>query len=145
MPAISALPARPPISHAAPLPKGNETLLIVEDEPAVRQFLRAALGRYGYKVLESIDGADAIHVAASYSGPIHLLITDVVMPGMGGREVAQQVMLYHGETRVLYVSGYTDDAVVRHGVIDAVDSFLQKPFSPLALARKVRTILDEGH
>jgi DNA-binding NarL/FixJ family response regulator len=77
-----------------------------------------------------------------HPGPIHLLLTDVVMPGMGGRELAEGLRAIHSNLKVLYVSGYTDDAVVRHGIVEATDAFLQKPFTPLALARKVRAVLD---
>jgi DNA-binding NarL/FixJ family response regulator len=80
--------------------------------------------------------------AGRHDGPVHLLVTDVVMPGMGGRELAELLRARHPGLKVLYVSGYTDDAVVRHGIVEAHDAFLQKPFSPLALARKVRAILD---
>jgi DNA-binding NarL/FixJ family response regulator len=93
-------------------------------------------------VLEGCSGGEALVVAESHNGPIHLLITDVVMPGMGGRELAESLRALHPGLKVLFVSGYTDDAVVRHGIVEATDAFLQKPFSPLALARKVRAILD---
>lgn len=122
--------------------KGYETLLVVEDEPMVRRLLRVALEAQGYKVLEARDGEDAIRLADSHAGPIHLLLTDVVMPGLGGREVARQVLLRRSTARVLYISGYTDDAIVRHGVIEATDAFLQKPFTPSSLSRKVRELLD---
>ncbi len=123
-------------------PTGAETVLLVEDEPAVRKFGRLALETQGYTVLEAVGGEDALRVAGR-SGPIHLLITDVVMPRMGGREVAEALRARHAGLKVLYVSGYTDDAVVRHGIVEATDAFLQKPFTPLALARKVRAVLDQ--
>jgi two-component system, cell cycle sensor histidine kinase and response regulator CckA len=96
----------------------------------------------GYTVLEADSGEEAMRVAEGYAGAIHLLVTDVVMPGTGGREVAEALRARQAGLKVLYVSGYTDDAVVRHGIVEATDAFLQKPFTPLALARKVRAVLD---
>jgi YesN/AraC family two-component response regulator len=93
-------------------------------------------------VLEAVEGDEAVRVAAGHSEPIHLLISDVVMPGAGGRVVADRVTELHPEAHVLFVSGYTDDAVVRHGVSQQEVNFLQKPFSPFALAHKVREVLD---
>ena len=123
-------------------PRGTETVLLAEDEAAVRGLTAHILTACGYQVLEAGDGEEALRVAAAHRGPIHLLITDVVMPGTGGRAVAEQLTMRHPEIRVLFVSGYTDDAVIRHGVLrDGVD-FLQKPFSAYALAVKVREVLD---
>jgi YesN/AraC family two-component response regulator len=96
----------------------------------------------GYIALEAASGADAIHIAGKHAGPIHLLITDVVMPGMSGRQVAEKMAALHPEAKVLFVSGYTDDAVVRHGTLHDKVHFLPKPFSPIALARKIRDVLD---
>ena len=123
-------------------PRGTETVLLVEDEAGVRALTRHVLSRCGYEVLEAADGEEAMRVAAAHRGPIHLLITDVVMPGAGGRAVAEQIAARHPAVRVLYVSGYTDDAVIRHGVLREGVSFLQKPFSPVGLALKVREVLD---
>jgi len=123
-------------------PRGVETVLLVEDEPAVRKFGRLALETHGYAVLEAASGEEALRLAASHAGPIHILITDVVMPKMGGREAAEILRSRHAGLKVLFVSGYTDDAVVRHGIVEATDAFLQKPFTPLTLARKVRESLD---
>lgn len=142
LPAVLEAPSPADTSSGAPSRRGNETLLIVEDEPAVRKFMRIALERHGYRVLDAKDGTDAIQAAERHDGPIHLLLTDVVMPGLGGREVAKRVQARHPETRVLYLSGYTDDAVVRHGVVESIDAFLQKPFTPSSLAKKVRDVLD---
>jgi len=94
-------------------------------------------------VLEAIDGADAMGVAVSHRGPIHLMITDVVMPNMGGREVAIALAPLLRDMRVLYMSGYTDDAIVHHGILSPGSRFLQKPFRLDALLRKVREVLDE--
>jgi two-component system cell cycle sensor histidine kinase/response regulator CckA len=123
-------------------PRGTETVLLVEDDDGVRSLTRHMLQNFGYTVLEASGGAAALRVAGEHAGPIHLLITDVVMPGMSGRQVAVGVAGLHPEARVLYTSGYTDDAVVRHGILHADVYFLPKPFSPLALAYKVREVLD---
>jgi two-component system cell cycle sensor histidine kinase/response regulator CckA len=125
-------------------PKGAEVVLLVEDEDAVRKLARMGLEMQGYTVLEARGGADAIRIAQARSEPIHILVTDVVMPGMGGREVAETLRAKRPGLKVLYVSGYTDDAVVRHGIVEATDAFLQKPFTPLSLARKVRAVLDKS-
>jgi PAS domain S-box-containing protein len=123
--------------------QGTETVLLVEDEPAVRSLSRLALQMYGYKVLEACQGDEAIRVSEQHQRAIHLLLTDVVMPGMSGRQVAETLRSMQPAMRVLYLSGYTDDAVVRHGVLEAETAFLQKPFTPLALASKVREVLDQ--
>jgi PAS domain S-box-containing protein len=130
----------------APGPAGNtrgtETLLLVEDEDTVRSLGREVLEGSGYHVLEAVDGVDALRVAESWDGPIHMLVTDVVMPRMGGGELAGKLVALRPGVRVLYVSGYTNDSVVRHGVRDRSSAFLQKPFSLDAFARKVREVLD---
>jgi len=123
-------------------PRGTETILLAEDEAAVRTLTRTILTGCGYRVLEAADGDEAVRVAAGHDGPIHLLITDVVMPGAGGRAVAERITERFPTIRVIYVSGYTDDAVIRHGVLREGVNFVQKPFTPAALARKVRDVLD---
>jgi CheY-like chemotaxis protein len=114
----------------------------VEDEDAVRALTRHILLACGYAVLEARDGAEAVRLAADHPGPVHLLVADVVMPRMGGREAATRVAAARPGIRVLFLSGYTDDAVVRHGILEAEVAFLQKPFTAAALARKVRDTLD---
>jgi len=131
-----------PVTHWSALPQGTETLLLVEDEPEVRWLVRDMLQQLGYTILEARHGIEAQVLSIQHPGPIHLLITDVVMPQMSGREIAEQLRSEHPETKVLYMSGYTDDAVVRHGVLAAEVAFLQKPFTPEALAVKVREVLD---
>ncbi len=122
---------------------GNETILLVEDEHVVRSMLSTSLRTYGYFVLESENGEEAIRIREQYGrNDIHLLITDVIMPGMSGKTLAEKLVKTSPATKVLYISGYTDDAIVRHGVVEKGISFLQKPFAPNELARKVREILD---
>jgi CheY-like chemotaxis protein len=123
-------------------PRGTETILLAEDEKGVRALSALVLTSCGYTVLQAADGDEAIRMAAKHNGPIHLLITDVVMPGRGGRLVAEELVKQHPETRVLYISGYTDDAVIRHGVLREGMNFLHKPFVAFALAQKVREVLD---
>jgi two-component system cell cycle sensor histidine kinase/response regulator CckA len=123
-------------------PTGTETILLVEDEVGVRDLARHVLLGCGYTVLEASTGEKAIQIAVEHREPIRLLVTDVVMPEVGGRIVAEQVIACHPEVRVLYLSGYTDDAVIRHGVLREGVNFLQKPFSPVALAVRVREVLD---
>lgn len=120
---------------------GTETILVVEDEPGVRQLVRRVLQRYGYRVLVAATPHEAIALARSHPAAIHLLISDVVLPEMSGRSLAEQVTASRPEMRVMYMSGYTDEAIVHHGVLDADAPFLQKPFTPAGLARKVRIVL----
>jgi two-component system, cell cycle sensor histidine kinase and response regulator CckA len=125
------------------MPTGNtETILLVEDQEAVRSFARHVLLAEGYTVLEARDGEEAFQVAQQRQGPIHLLVTDVVMPRMGGRPLADLLARDRPEIRVLFVSGYTDETITRYGVPEAGRAFLQKPFTPVRLAQKVREVLD---
>jgi two-component system, cell cycle sensor histidine kinase and response regulator CckA len=125
-----------------PLPRGTETVLLVEDEATLRQLIRECLESSGYTVLEAGHGPEAMALAERHPGTIDLLMTDVVMPGISGRELAEQVMAARPGIRIVYMSGYTDDAVVLHGVLSEDMAFLQKPFTEEALARKVREVLD---
>jgi PAS domain S-box-containing protein len=128
---------------AEELPQGKETVLLVEDEPLVRRLAARVLREQGYTVLEASNGEDALRVASDHGRrEIHLLLTDVVMPRMSGREVAENLEGVRPRMRVLYTSGYTEDSIVRHGVMDDGVAFLQKPFKPDELARKVREVLD---
>ena len=115
---------------------------MVEDEEAVRLLNRIILQGKGYSVLEAADGVEALRAAERHEGPIHLLMTDVVMPGMGGRDLAERLTVLRPGLKVLFLSGYTDDAVVRHGVLQANVNFLQKPYSPAVLSKKIREVLD---
>jgi PAS domain S-box-containing protein len=121
---------------------GKETILLVEDNEAVRDLAYRVLKRQGYTLLQAEDGQQARQLAASHRGSIHLLLTDVIMPNMNGRTLADYMVDMWPELRVLYMSGYTDDAIAYHGVLDEGVDFLPKPFRPADLARKVRTVLD---
>jgi len=123
------------------VPRGSETVLVAEDEAPVRAVARQALERYGYHVLEASSAEAALDLAERYSGTIHVLLTDVIMPGLSGRELAVRLAGRRPETRVIYMSGYTDDAITRHGVLEPGFVFVQKPFTPDTLARTVRDVL----
>jgi PAS domain S-box-containing protein len=128
--------------EASKVPCGSETVLLVEDDDGARCLTRMALEAKGYTILESKNGTEALRLQAEFEDSIALLITDVVMPHMSGRELADRLTGLRPELKVLYVSGYLDDALVRHGIMESRMAFLQKPYSPAALARKVREILD---
>jgi len=122
---------------------GSETVLIVEDDGLLRNLTQNTLQRYGYKVLDAENGEDAIRVCKEYDGRIDLMITDVVMPKIGGREAAKRLLPLYPQMKVIYMSGYTDDAIVHHGVLEPGLNFLEKPFTPKGLARKVREVLNQ--
>jgi two-component system, cell cycle sensor histidine kinase and response regulator CckA len=136
--------ARPSGPHAEPTqpPSGTETVLLVEDAPGVRAAVRHALEGYGYLVIDAPTPGAALGIVSKRREPIHLLLTDVVMPGMSGRQLAERVIAEWPELRVLYMSGYTNDVAVRHGLLGPGLAYLQKPFAPDALAFKVREVLD---
>jgi signal transduction histidine kinase/CheY-like chemotaxis protein len=130
-----------PVSGVRKDARGTETILVVEDAQALRELTRELLESAGYTVLEASDGAEALRIAKEHHGPIHLLLTDVVMPGMDGRALAESMVVSHPDLKVLYVSGYTDDAILRHGIFDSKITLLQKPFRREDLTRKVRDVL----
>jgi PAS domain S-box-containing protein len=123
---------------------GSETILLVEDEEILRRLARQTLSGYGYRIVEAANGDEAIAIAAAHDGSIHLLLTDVIMPGMNGRALANKLLKTRQSLRILFMSGYTDDAIVHQGVLDESANFIQKPFSPESLARKVREVLNQG-
>jgi PAS domain S-box-containing protein len=129
-------------ASALQVPRGGETVLLVEDEETVRKLARKILVRHGYQVVEASNGYDALQIWERHPTPIHLVITDVVMPIMGGAELIRRLRAIRADTPVLLMSGYTDDAIVRQSIASARDWFLEKPFTPDALARKVRAVLD---
>jgi CheY-like chemotaxis protein len=122
---------------------GRETILIVEDEERVRELLLRSLARHGYTLLTANDGHAALDVAARHAGVIDQVHTDVVMPHMGGPELVTALRSRIPAVKALFMSGYTDDAMVRHGLLMADVAFIQKPYTPLALARKIRDVLDD--
>ena len=127
------------------MPKGHETILVVEDEPTILKMTAMMLGRQGYSVLTASTPFAALDIAAGYLGAIHLLITDVIMPEMNGRELSQLLMATHPAMKILFMSGYTADVIGQHGVLDDDVSFIQKPFSLRDIAAKVRSMLNEGN
>jgi PAS domain S-box-containing protein len=128
---------------AEELPRGNETILLVEDEEDVRKLAVRVLERQGYKVLEAAQGSDALLICEQHEGPTHLMVTDMVMPGMSGRELAENLSSLHPEIKVLYMSGYTDNTIAHHGILEPGLNYIQKPFSVEGLIRKVREALDK--
>jgi CheY-like chemotaxis protein len=143
LPRIEA-PAEPLQAAQGPASRveGTETILLVEDEAQVRELAAAVLTSCGYTVLVADSRRTAASICDAHKGDVHLLLTDVVMPGGGGREVANQVLARHPKIKVLYMSGYTTNAIVHHGVLDPGTFFLQKPFTPAVLSAKVREVLD---
>jgi CheY-like chemotaxis protein len=135
--AVDELRAPPPSPG-----RGTETVLLVEDDGDVRRLAREILADYGYTVLEASEPSEARLIADRHAGPIQLLVTDVVMPGSSGRALAEDLASLRPEMKVLYMSGYTDNAIVHHGRLDPGTHFVQKPFTPPRLALKVREALD---
>jgi two-component system, cell cycle sensor histidine kinase and response regulator CckA len=145
LPRVEATPdATIPALAEPPVAGGGETILLAEDDPSVRAVVSDVLAQKGYRVLRAGDGQSALEMAGAQPGRIHLLVTDLVMPGMTGRELADALTALRPGTPVLYISGYTDDAVVRHGVLEEGMPYLQKPFTPRALTAKVREVLDRS-
>lgn len=137
----SVKPPAGPLSNE--LPRGTETVLLVEDEAQVRELTARVLRQQGYTILEAANGVEALSVASQYSnGEIDLLLTDVVMPLIGGRELSTKLKDFHPEVRVIYTSGYTDEAVIRHGMLEPGTDFVQKPYSLAGLTQKIRSVLD---
>lgn len=141
LPRTARQAAAPPRSEDVPPGGGSETILLVEDEVILRELIRETLEESGYLVLEADDVEDALRLGQEHAGRVDLLLTDVVMPGMSGREVAQRLLEINPGMKVLYISGHTDDDIVRHGVLKKEMAFLQKPFTPALLERKVRETL----
>ncbi|HUJ43884.1 MAG TPA: ATP-binding protein [Opitutaceae bacterium] len=139
-PGVGSTPSQPQRFEIA---VGHETILLVEDNATIRHLTRLVLESCGYTVLEAEDGLKALEAVAAAPGPIDLVVTDVVMPRMDGRQLVDRLRQSQPEIRALFMSGYTDDTVVRYGVLEASAAFIQKPFSPASLANKVRAVLDE--
>jgi nitrogen-specific signal transduction histidine kinase/CheY-like chemotaxis protein len=139
---VSNEEAQEPDVSAEPL-QGSETVLLVEDERIVRDLAATMLRNRGYRVVEATSGSHALEVARNHDGPLHLLVTDVVMPGMSGCELADRIVAARPGIRLLYMSGYASDATAHHGMVDTHSAFLRKPFTPRALATRVRAALDE--
>ncbi len=144
LPRVDAPPSPALEARMTPaLVRGDETLLVVEDDEMVRKVACRVLGDRGYHVLEAAHGEDAIQVAANHGGPIHLMLTDIVMPGFTGRELARRLSVHRPAMKVIYMSGYTETAIVHQGVLDEGVVFVQKPFTVEGLTLKVREALDD--
>ena len=141
LPRIAGTDAVPESADAGPPPSGSETLLVVEDQEEVRAFAVSALAAFGYHVLNAADADEALELSQRYPGPIHLLVTDVVLPTMNGRELAERMKAARSEVAVLYTSGYTADVIAHRGVLDQDLAFLPKPYTAEAIAGKVREML----
>jgi CheY-like chemotaxis protein len=146
LPAVEEKITRPSalLQTGPELPVGSETILLVEDNTGVRELLRQVLPSLGYTLVEAENGQEALRLLADYPDPIHLLLTDVVMPGISGKTLAEEASRTRPDLKMLFMSGYTDEAIVQHGVSDAEAAFLQKPFSLMALAAKIRSVLDNS-
>ena len=142
LPRLSSLPKSSPPAVKSGVGRGTETILVVEDEPSVLALSRRALEAQGYVVLAASDVTTALRLVERHGGTIHLLVTDVVMPVMSGHVLAEQFRDAQPAGRVLFTSGYTPEAVSRRGIAIPAEQFIQKPYSPAALCRQVRTLLD---
>jgi two-component system cell cycle sensor histidine kinase/response regulator CckA len=141
LPSIASVVPQPHVQQGLPSSPGRETVLLVEDEDAVRRLARLSLERNGYTVLEAASGEEALHLSESYPGTIDALVTDVVMAGINGREVSERLRARRPTLKVLFMSAYHDDAVVGNGLGEAPAAFLQKPFDSRLLATKIREVL----
>jgi CheY-like chemotaxis protein len=141
-PAVSDRETHDPVTGAVSGLHGTETILLVEDEDGVRRLAMLTLQKYGYHVLVAADGREALKLISDYSGHIDLVLSDVVMPNISGPEMVEILRDRFTQIKVLFMSGYTDDSVVRHGLLDSQVSFIQKPYTPTRLARKIRDVLD---
>jgi two-component system, cell cycle sensor histidine kinase and response regulator CckA len=142
LPYVTGSPAPRPAQPPAATARGQETVLVVEDELPLRELAARVLTTAGYTVLQAANGAEALALLERHSEPVHLVFTDVVMPGMNGRELAARLAMLRPATRVLYTSGYTEDAILRHGVLDDPARFLSKPYTPSVLRRRIREAMD---
>jgi CheY-like chemotaxis protein len=141
LPRVVDAPAESGRPEAVPEMGGQGTVLVVEDQPEVREFAAVALGAYGYQVMEAANAEEALLICEREGERIDLILTDVVMPGLSGRELADRLKTLRPGIKVLFMSGYTDDTIVQHGVLRKEAEFIQKPFSPDELAIKVREVL----
>ena len=143
LPRVDVAPETSDVAEAKqPARGGQETILLVEDEDIVRDLAREVLQYYGYTVITAENGEEGLRVCREFAGQVDMVLTDVVMPRMSGRELAEQLAVERPGTRVLYMSGFTDDAIVRHGLLEEDIAFIQKPFTPESLATKIRELLD---
>ena len=145
LPRVAGSPEKGVVSPPAPVAGGSETVLVVEDQAEVRELTKRILEARGYTVLTADDGKQAVQLAGQHGKRIDLLLTDVVMPGMNGRELALSLAAQRSDIKVLFVSGYTGEAIRQHGLLELGAAFLQKPFTPDVLTRKVREVLDGSH
>jgi PAS domain S-box-containing protein len=143
LPRVEAAAGQASLSKASDPPRGTETILLVEDQPEVRRFAATCLRSYGYRVLEASNGEEALRLYRETSGPIQITVTDVVMPGMTGVDLSKKLQSLSPSAKVLFVSGYADSVILRHGVLDSNIPFLQKPYSPSALIQKIREVLGQ--
>lgn len=143
-PSVAEAKSEPPLDPdvGSEMPGGSETILLVEDDAGVRALLRQVLSPLGYTLLEAENGQEALRLLADYPDPIQMLLTDVVMPGISGKTLAEEVSRARSEVKTLFMSGYTDEAISQHDILDSGVAFIQKPFSPIALAVKVRSVLE---
>ncbi|HJZ47229.1 MAG TPA: response regulator, partial [Roseiflexaceae bacterium] len=143
LPRVEAVAPTAPAGDASPeLPRGSETVLVAEDEPGVRALAARVMRQQGYRVLEAANGDEALRIAERGAESIALLLTDMMMPQIGGKILAEQIRRLRPAIKVLFISGYTDTAIIQHQQMTPGSAFLQKPFAPATLARKVREVLD---